>query len=534
MALMDRREFLKRAGIVAGATGAAAAFGSLAGCSSPSTAPHSTTSAPPTTVPGPVTSDQWSRLGSSLSGTLVVPSDPTYGTARLVYNERFDGAMPAAIALCQTPTDVQHCVNFARANDVPITARSGGHSYGGYSSGPGLVVDLAGINSVAADASASTATIGGGALLIDVYSQLGSAGLLLPAGSCATVGIAGLTLGGGIGVFDRKYGLTCDNLTALEMVTADGRVTTCNAHEHPELFWACRGGGGGNFGIVTSFTFDVHPVPPIALFTLQWPWSAASAVAAAWQHWITTVPDELWSNCELLASGSAGPGPSVEVSGVFIGTADALDGALGPLQSAVGSAPSYRSVGAQSYVSAMLAEAGCSDSTVAQCHLPSQNPAGTLQRVSFDAKSAYLASPMSLAHLDAVIQAVESLQASVPSVQGGVAFDSGGGAIDQVAPDATAYVHRNALASIQYSATWSSGAPSSVGTGVTTWLDQTSQALAPAVDGQAYQNYIDPTLADWPRAYYGSNLARLVSAKRAYDPDDLFHFAQSIPTRMPA
>jgi hypothetical protein len=182
----------------------------------------------------------------------------------------------------------------------------------------------------------------------------------------------------------------------------------------------------------------------------------------------------------------------------------------------------------------MLAEAGCSDSTVAQCHLPSQNPAGTLQRVSFDAKSAYLASPMSLAHLDAVIQAVESLQASVPSVQGGVAFDSGGGAIDQVAPDATAYVHRNALASIQYSATWSSGAPSSVGTGVTTWLDQTSQALAPAVDGQAYQNYIDPTLADWPRAYYGSNLARLVSAKRAYDPDDLFHFAQSIPTRMPA
>jgi FAD/FMN-containing dehydrogenase len=532
MAPMDRREFLKRAGILAGATGSALAGGLLSGCGTPSTTPPSTSTS--TSAPGPVTSAQWNRLGSSLSGTLVLPSDPTYGSARIVYNERFDGAMPAAIALCQTPADVQHCVDFARANQVPITARSGGHSYGGYSTGPGLVVDVAGMNSVTADTSASTATIGGGALLIDVYSQLGSAGLLLPAGSCPTVGIAGLTLGGGIGVFDRKYGLTCDNLTALEMVTADGRVTTCSAHEHPDLFWACRGGGGGNFGIVTSFTFDVHPVPPIALFTLQWPWSEASAVVAAWQLWITTMPDELWSNCELLASGSAGSGPSVEVSGVFIGTPDGLEGALGPLQSAVGSAPSYRSVGAQPYLSAMLAEAGCSDSTVAQCHLPSQNPAGALQRVSFDAKSAYLASPMSSAHLDAVIHSVESLQASVPSVQGGVAFDSGGGAIDRVAPDATAYVHRNALASIQYSATWSSGAPSSVGTAVTTWLDQTSQALAPAVDGQAYQNYIDPTLADWARAYYGSNLARLVSAKRAYDPDDLFHFAQSIPTRMPA
>jgi hypothetical protein len=223
----------------------------------------------------------------------------------------------------------------------------------------------------------------------------------------------------------------------------------------------------------------------------------------------------------------------VEVSGVFIGTPSTLDGALSPLLSAVGTAPSYRSVEAQSYLTAMLDEAGCSDSTVAQCHLPSQDPAGTLTRSFFDAKSAYLVSPMTPDELDAVVRAVESLQSSVPAAQGGVAFDAGGGAIDQVAPDATAYVHRNTLASIQYSATWSSGIPS-VGDAVTAWLDQTATALAPAVNGQAYQNYIDPTLSDWQRAYYGANLDRLVSVKRSHDPDDLFHFAQSIPTRLGA
>jgi len=176
----------------------------------------------------------------------------------------------------------------------------------------------------------------------------------------------------------------------------------------------------------------------------------------------------------------------------------------------------------------MLVEAGCSDLSVAQCHLPSQNPAGELQRTSLIAKSQYVASPYPAAAQDAAVRALEAAQSEIPALGAGLAFDSYGGAINAVAPDATAFVHRGALCQIQISASGAS-APSDVAA-AQSWLAGTAAALAPYSDGQAYQNYIDPTLADWQQAYYGSNLPRLVEVKRAYDPDDLFHFAQSIPT----
>jgi hypothetical protein len=179
----------------------------------------------------------------------------------------------------------------------------------------------------------------------------------------------------------------------------------------------------------------------------------------------------------------------------------------------------------------MLLEAGCEGSTVAQCHLPSQNPAGTLQRTSFDAKSAYINAAIPSAGTTAIVGAVESLNQQVPQVGGGFAFDSYGGVINQVAADATAFVHRDALACIQYSVTWPTGSPASVTGASTSWLTSAQTMLAPYAEG-AYQNYIDPTLADWQQAYYGSNLPRLVQVKHRYDPDDFFRFAQSIPVRL--
>ncbi len=519
---MDRRQFLRRTGALCASVSASALLGTTAGCSGPSPTPAtaSTTSAPP----GPPT---WSELAQSLTGSLVLPSDTAFATAKLLYNERFDGVVtPAAIARCASVSDVQRCVDFTRRSGVAITARSGGHSYGGYSLCDGLVVDVGALSSISLDRATSTATVGAGALLIDIYDTLGTEGVLVPGGSCPTVGIAGLTLGGGIGVFDRLYGLTCDNLRSLRIVIADGSTMTADPSEHANLLWACQGGGGGNFGIVTSFDFAVQPVPAdLSLFTLDWPWSAATEVLGAWQGWVPTQPDELWSNCEL----SSGPsGELVRVSGVFVGTPGTLDSLLAPLISAAGSQPSGHFVGSESYLSAMFVEAGCAGKTVSQCHLPTQTADGTLPRAAYAAKSTYVLDAFGSSALAATLEAVASAQQVAPGFGVALLFDAYGGAINRVPASATAFVHRDALAGVQMTASWGSGAEPA---DASAWLDQAASALAPYTTG-AYQNYIDPTLADWQDAYYGANLPRLVEVKRAVDPEDLFHFAQSIPTTL--
>jgi len=470
-----------------------------------------------------------------MTGSLVLPSDPSYGTDKLLYNERFDTIDPGAIAYCATPSDVQRCVAFARRHGLAAAARSGGHSYGGYSLSSGLVIDVTTMAAVTpggpGPAGTTAATVGAGARLIDVYRGLGQAGLLLPGGSCPTVGIAGLALGGGVGVFGRKYGLTADNIASVALVTADATVRHCDATTNADLFWACRGGGGGNFGIVTSFTFNLAPLPPIALFTLEWPWAAAGDVLGAWQQWVPGSPDELWSNCQLLGGGPGGP--EVKVTGVFCGSATTLSGLLAPLRAAVGATPSYAFVGPEPYLRAMMIEAGCADSTVEACHLPGQTPTGDLSRSAFDAKSAYLRAPLPAAGVGALTAAVGGFAASVPGAGGGFVFDAYGGAINAVPADATAFVHRDALAAIEYSVSWSSGADPTVVAAGSAWLAAAEADLAPYIDG-AYQNYIDPTLTDWQHAYYGANLPRLVGIKRTRDPDDFFHFAQSIPLELPA
>ncbi len=311
------------------------------------------------------------------------------------------------------------------------------------------------------------------------------------------------------------------------MVTADGRSRRVDASHDDVLYWACRGGGGGNFGVVTSFTFETHPIPDLALFTLHWPWAAADDVLSAWMGFTAHAPDELWSNCQLLSAGTSGP--MVKVTGVFVGSTVAASVALTPLISAVGSAPSSQFVGPEPYLAAMLIEAGCEGSTVAQCHLPSQNPAGTLSRAAFEAKSAYIGGPLPSAGVSAVVSAVDTLSSQIPSVGGGFVFDAYGGAINRVAADDTAFVHRDKLAAIEYSFSYGSGAPAATVEAGRQWLSGAQRSLSSYAEG-AYQNYIDPTQPDWPAAYYGANFDRLVKVKARYDPDDVFHFAQSIPT----
>jgi hypothetical protein len=531
--MMDRRTFLRRAGSASAAAGATALAASLGACT---TGRHgdgtgTSTTVNPTSTTGtqrfPTTttasgSPPWAVLAGSLQGRLVRPGDASYAVSAELYNELLTSD-PAAIAYCASAADVQRCVGFAQAHGVPLAARSGGHSYAGYSSSSGVIIDVSSLNTVA-PGNGRSATVGAGAQLIDVYSQLAGAGVLIPGGSCPTVGIAGMALGGGIGVFGRAYGMTCDNVAGVQIVTADGVLHQASPSSDSDLYWACRGGGGGNFGVVTSFTFTVHPIPSVTLFTLEWPWSLAGVVLASWLPFITEAPDELWSNCQLYAGGAA-----AKVTGVYAGSTAACASALNPLLTAIGAAPSFRFVGPEDYLRAVMIEAGCENLSVTACHLPGRNPGGTLSRSSFVAKSSYINAPLPSSGVQSVIDAVHSLGDEIPGVGGGVVFDGYGGAINRVAAGDTAFVHRDAVACAQYSVNLGgSSPPASELSTARGWLTTMEGVFAPYAKG-SYQNYIDPTLPDWADAYYGSNLPRLRQVKQRYDPGDVFHFAQSIP-----
>ncbi|MGH3266242.1 MAG: FAD-binding oxidoreductase, partial [Trebonia sp.] len=292
------------------------------------------------------------------------PGQPGYDTARVTENPRYNDARPLAVLTAASAADVSAGLVFARQHGVPLALRSGGHSYPGWSSGgargtgmpPSLVIDTRGMTDIALGPN-NTATIGAGASLADVYSTLGNHGRALAAGSCATVGVTGLTLGGGVGVLVRAYGLTSDALTELEIVTADGAVRTVNAKENADLFWACQGGGGGHLGVVTRLTFATPDAPGVTMFYLVWPWQAAASVIDAWQSWAPTADPRLWSTLKLLGGASHAGGPGVFLSGTWIGRQGDLTGQLAPLLRRVGTPPDVNDAYTRDYRDAMLAYA---------------------------------------------------------------------------------------------------------------------------------------------------------------------------------
>ena len=473
------------------------------------------------------TAADWTALGRGLAGHLVRPGDGDYDTARLLFNPRFDGQRPAGIAFCENTSDVAECLAFVRKLGVAVTPRSGGHSYGGLSSGPGLVIDVTRMNAVT-NVGSSTARVGAGTRLVDLYAELDAHGVTVPGGSCPTVGVAGLVLGGGIGVVSRAYGTLSDNLRSVQMVTPDGTVRECDAGRNADLFWACRGGGGGNFGIATEFTFNTHAAEQMVLFFLNWPWSTASRVITAWQSWAPTAPDELWSNLHALSSPT-GDTPTVQVGGTYIGSLSGAQNLISQLVDRVGSTPTG-SPFVSSHPHAMMIEAGCSQLSVAQCHLPWQNPSGTLQRENEFAKSHIFTRTLSPAAISAIIAAVERRQGYGGGGQGGVAFDALGGAVNRIAPDATAFVHRDGLFVGQFTTTWSESATSTQTNAQQAWLRSFHQTMSPYASGQAYQNYLDPELTGWQQAYYGANYPRLLQVRGTYDPDHVLKLPQGIGT----
>jgi hypothetical protein len=500
---IDRREFLRGAAGVALAGGAGAA-GPGASAAAAQVVRRSRVRRPGPAVPR--------TLEDAMRGPVISRGARGFAQAAHVYNQRFDHVTPRAVARPLSPEDVRGAVRWAVAHDVPLVARSGGHSYAGYSTvSRGVVLDLRLMRSIRVDRRSGTAWIGGGAQLIDVYAGLAARGATMPAGSCPSVGIAGHALGGGMGLAGRAWGLTADNLVAVELVTADGRVRSVDRRSDPELLWALRGGGGGNFGVATQLRFRVRPLPRRASwFIVSWPWSSAADALGAWQAWAPHAREELSSVFHLEASPGA---MGVRVSGQYLGPPGGLPHLLSPLSAAAGVSVAS---GDQDYLGLQMRWAGCLRLSTAACHTEGTRGGGTLARASFRARSDYVSRPLS-AHARAVLVRAVEARASQPG-SGAVLMDSYGGAINRIGRHASAFVHRDDLYAMQY-LTYGGGS---------SWLASTHAQMRPFVSGFAYQNYIDADLRTWRHDYYGSNYPRLVHVQRRVDPHHHFRFPQAI------
>jgi len=448
------------------------------------------------------------ELKGGFTGEILRPSDGAYDSARKIWNAMID-KRPAVIARCATTADVVRGVHFARDTGLMLAVRGGGHNIAGSAlCDDGLVIDLSQMKAARVDPARRRVTIEGGATLAGLDAATQAHGLATPVGINSTTGIAGLTLGGGFGWLSRKYGMTVDNLESAEVVTAAGEVVRASATEHPDLFWALRG-GGGNFGVVTRFAFRLHPVGPDVLSGLiVYPISEARSVLQQYRDFLATAPDDLavWT---ILRQAPPLPFLPKEVHGKGI-IALALLYAGDPKQGAPLIAPLRKfgtplgeHVGVQPYVAWQrafdpLLTAG------ARNYWKSHNLA-TLQDGLFDA----------------VIAAVGTL----PSPQCEIFFGALGGATTRPAPGATAYAHRDAQFVMNVHGRWAAPADDTRGIG---WARDFFKASAPFASGGAYVNFLTADEGDRVRAAYGPNYDRLAQVKRTYDPDNLFRTNQNI------
>ena len=478
------------------------------------------------------------ELDSDLDGTVFTPESPGYDPARFVWDSRFDVARPAAVVRVASAADVSSAIEFARAEDLPLVVRGGAHSYGGYSTGDGLVIDLSDMTALEVGAGSELARLGAGSTTLDVYRGLWLHRKAIVGGTCPTVGITGLATGGGLGVLSRVNGLTCDNLVEAEIVTADGRIRRVSEGENAGLFWAIRGGGGGTFGVITELRLRLVPVDmPFTHAHFEFPWSAAVNVLAAWQEWLPTSPRATWT-CVELETRAPGDGvePIVVVELVHAGPEEEAAALVEELIGAIG-APTTERASATGPFFDTERDFFCKGLRRKEWGLAGKTPDGRFPRQALYAKSDIATGPWPAAGLEALVAAIESRQRDpvlTPvdfdpmQTVGKVLIEAADGEINAVAPGATAFVHRDNLFVAQFQCRWRADAGREVEDANRAWVSALHAEVEPYRSGSAYQNYIDPDLDGWERAYYGANLERLRAVKSRYDPEDRFSFAQSI------
>jgi FAD/FMN-containing dehydrogenase len=436
-------------------------------------------------------------LQETLDGELFAAGTPGYDTVRRPANVRFRDAHPRVVVRCRSVSDVVAALAHARRAGLHVVPRGGGHCFAGRSSTDGMVLDLSPIDQIAVHHD-GTATVGAGARLAQVYAALGRHGRTLPAGCGATVGIAGLTLGGGIGLLGRTHGLTCDRLVAARVVLADGRVVECDDDREPDLFWALRGAGGGQLGVVTSFTFATVAEPLTTRLEGHWSGSGVPDLLAGWQHWAPAADSGVTANLTVVAE----PGRPARVT-VF--GASLLDG------------PSTRDL-----LEELNRLTGASVAYDVREGIPFHDLKTTFDDLDprvgpepeIRIRSEFFSRPTQLSTTAAL---VTGLGGGTPRAPRQLSFTAMGGAYNRVAETATAFAHRDEAFLLEHVAE-----PSDP------WLHESWSTAHAEGSGRVYPNFPDPDLEEWATAYHGANHDRLVAVKAAVDPDRLFRFPQSL------
>jgi len=448
---------------------------------------------------------------ANFRGSLLQPSDAEYEQVRRVWNGMID-RRPALIARCIGAADVIAAVNFAREHELIVAVRGGGHNVAGSAvCDGGLMIDLSLMRGVHVDAKARTATVQGGATWGDVDRETQIYGLATPGGLHSLTGVAGLTLGGGYGLLRSKYGLSCDNVLSVDVVTADGQLVTANETDHADLFWAIRG-GGGNFGIVTAFVFQLHPVGPMLyLCGPAYPLEQAGVVGRHWLEFMQSAPDEISGNLSFLnfpdlpdfPPAARGKTAVIPVA-IYAGAPAAGEELTRPL----------RQIG-----DPLLDLSQTLPYTVLQTFNDAALPAYVFQ---YYWKSVYVDTLNG-----EVIDSITTLVANRPSPPSMVSIWHLGDGIRRVPPTATAFWHRQAPFMVSFDAVWQN--PEEAEQNIA-WSRNACAALRPYSSGGVYVNF--PGVGEegeaQARAAYGGNYERLIDVKNKYDPANLFRLNQNI------
>jgi FAD/FMN-containing dehydrogenase len=439
-------------------------------------------------------------------GSVIRPGDDGYDSARAVWNGTVD-VRPALIAQCHSTDDIVAAVNHARTTGRTFAIRAGGHSVAGLSTCDGLVIDLSGMRNVTVDAAARTASVEPGATWADFDAATGVHGLASTGGLISSTGVAGLTLGGGIGWLQRKYGLACDNLVAAEVVTADGDVVRVSETDHAGLLWGLRG-GGGNFGVVARFEFALHPVSTVLGGLMLFPLERGKEVLTAFREWASDAPDEATL---LAAIMTAPPEPFVPpefvgqkvvgIVGCWCGDIDAGRVAIAPLQQLDPFADLF---GPMPY-------------PALQGMLDAGAPAGLRN---------YFRGGYAADLDDEFIDVVLHHAARMPSPLSAIHLHQMGGAVARIAPEATAFSGRGAGFTYNVVSTWTEPGEDAMHIAANR---EFSAALAPLSEAGSYVNFLPEASADHVSAAYGDELyARLARLKREYDSANLFSRNQNV------
>jgi FAD/FMN-containing dehydrogenase len=448
---------------------------------------------------------------ATLRGSLITPGDPTYDEVRQIWNAMVD-RKPGLIARCSTADDVVSAVNFARTHGLVVAIRGGGHNIAGKAvCDGGLMIDLSLMKAVRVDVSARRATVEPGCTLGDFDAAAQAHGLATPLGINSTTGVAGLTLGGGFGWLSRKHGMTVDNLISADVVTAEGKQVHASAKENPDLFWGLRG-GGGNFGVVTRFEFQLHPLGPDVLSGLiVFPFAQAKSVLTQFARFTEKMPDELnvW-----MVTRKAPPLPFLptDVHGkeivalaiFYAGDPKEGEKLIEPLRGF--GTPYGEHIGAQPYTAWQ------------QAFDPLLTPGARNYWKSHNFTQ------LSDGALDAIIEYAGKL----PSPLTEIFIGTIGGQTTRVAPDATAYSSRDAKYVMNVHCRWETAAEDER---CIAWAREFFAKSKPFASGGAYINFLTEEETDRIASAYGPTYDRLVAVKTKYDPTNLFHMNQNIKPR---